>query len=100
MGAVNPRESIVRRRAVVTGMVQGVGFRWSAREQAHRLGVTGWARNRVDGSVEVEVEGEPASVERMVAWLRSGPPGSEVDAVRVSDAEPDGDDAFRIRQTE
>ncbi len=81
-------------------MVQGVGFRWSARQEAHRLGVAGWARNRVDGSVEVEVEGDAARVERMIAWLRSGPPGSAVDAVRVSEAEPDGDDAFRIRQTE
>ncbi|WP_426624845.1 acylphosphatase [Leifsonia sp. McL0607] len=94
------RESIVRRRAVVTGMVQGVGFRWGAREEAHRLGVAGWARNRLDGSVEVEVEGEAGRVERMIAWLRSGPPGSAVDKVRVSEAEPDGDDAFRIRQTE
>lgn len=100
MGAVTSRESIVRRRAVVSGMVQGVGFRWSARQEAHRLGVTGWARNRADGTVEVEVEGEPAHVDRMIAWLRSGPPGSAVDEVRVSEAEPDGDDAFRIRQTE
>lgn len=100
MGAVTSRESVVRRRAVVTGAVQGVGFRWSAREEAHRLGVAGWARNRSDGSVEVEVEGEPTSVERMIEWLRTGPPGSHVDAVEVSDARPDGDDAFRIRQTE
>ena len=100
MGAVTSRESIVRRRAVVTGMVQGVGFRWSARQEAHRLGVTGWARNRSDGTVEVEVEGDEAHVDLMIAWLRSGPPGSAVDDVRVSEAEPDGDDAFRIRQTE
>ena len=100
MGAVSPRETVVRRRAIVTGMVQGVGFRWSAREQAHRLGVAGWARNRADGSVEVEVEGETEHVERMIEWLRSGPPGSAVDDVRVSEAVPDGDDAFRIRQTE
>jgi acylphosphatase len=85
---------------VVIGAVQGVGFRWSAREEAHRLGVAGWARNRSDGSVEVEVEGEPARVDRMIEWLRTGPPGSRVDAVEVSDARPDGDDAFRIRQTE
>jgi acylphosphatase len=81
-------------------MVQGVGFRWSAREEAHRLGVAGWARNRADGSVEVEVEGDAAQVERMLAWLRSGPPGSTVDDVQVSETQPDGDDAFRIRQSE
>jgi acylphosphatase len=78
-------------------MVQGVGFRWSAREQAGRLGVSGWARNRADGSVEVQVQGEPDAVERMIDWLRAGPPGSAVDDVRVTEAEPDGDDAFRIR---
>lgn len=100
MGAVTSRESVVRRRAVVTGTVQGVGFRWSAREEAHRLGLAGWARNRSDGTVEVEVEGDAARVESMIEWLRAGPPGSRVDAVEVSEARPDGDDAFRIRQTE
>jgi acylphosphatase len=83
----------------VTGLVQGVGFRWSAREAAQRLGVTGWARNRLDGSVEVEVEGEQEQVERMLDWLRTGPPGSSVEAVQESEATPDGDDAFRIRET-
>src|SRR5689334_22604922 len=99
MGAVTSRQTVVRRRAIVTGMVQGVGFRWSAREEAHRLGVSGWARNRSDGSVEVEVEGENDAVERMIGWLRSGPPGSAVDDVRVTEVQPDGDDAFRIRQS-
>ncbi|WP_369962603.1 acylphosphatase [Leifsonia sp. EB34] len=97
---MSSEETTIRRRAVVTGMVQGVGFRWSAREEARRLGVAGWARNRSDGSVEVEVEGAAADVERMIDWLRAGPPGSAVDDVRVSDAAPDGDDAFRIRQTD
>lgn len=90
---------MVRKRAIVTGAVQGVGFRWSAREAAHRFGVVGFARNRADGSVEVEVEGDQEPVERMLAWLRTGPPGSEVDGVDVTDATPDGDDAFRIRET-
>lgn len=100
MGVVSGGETIVRRRAIVTGMVQGVGFRWSAREEARRLGVAGWARNRSDGSVEVEVEGATDSVDRMIDWLRSGPPGSAVAAVQVSESAPDGDDAFRIRQSD
>lgn len=83
----------------MTGTVQGVGFRWAAREQAQSIGVAGWARNRADGSVEVEVEGDPERVERMLAWLRQGPPGSAVEQVTVSEAAPDGDDGFRIRQT-
>lgn len=90
---------MIRRSVIVTGTVQGVGFRWAAREQAQSLGVTGWARNRADGSVEVEVEGDPDRVERMLAWLREGPPGSAVERVEVADAVPDGDDGFRIRQT-
>ncbi|WP_313543783.1 acylphosphatase [Leifsonia aquatica] len=90
---------MIRKRAIVTGAVQGVGFRWAAREQAQALGVAGWVRNRADGSVEVEVEGEPAAVDRMLAWLREGPPGSEVAGLDVTDAAPDGDDGFRIRQT-
>ncbi|GAA1438894.1 acylphosphatase [Leifsonia poae] len=91
---------MIRRHAIVTGMVQGVGFRWSAREEAHRLGVTGFARNRADGSVEVEIEGEQEPVDRMLAWLRQGPPGSEVTGVTVAELPPDGDDAFRIRESQ
>ncbi|WP_285116039.1 acylphosphatase [Leifsonia sp. fls2-241-R2A-40a] len=90
---------MIRKRAIVTGDVQGVGFRWSAREAAHRLGVTGWARNRADGSVEAEVEGEPEQVDRMLDWLRTGPPGATVAGIHVSDTQPQGDDAFRIRET-
>jgi acylphosphatase len=90
---------VIRRRAIVTGVVQGVGFRWSAREKAQELGVTGWARNRLDGTVETEIEGEPEAVERMLDWLRTGPPGSAVDRVDVAEATPDGDEAFRIRAT-
>ena len=91
--------AVIRKRAIVTGMVQGVGFRWSVREQARGLGVTGWARNRADGSVEVEVEGAETDVGRMLDWLRAGPPGSSVESVAVTDAAPEGDDAFRIRQS-
>ncbi len=91
---------MIRKRAIVTGDVQGVGFRWSARETARRLGVTGFARNRSDGTVEVEIEGEPDAVDRMLDWLRSGPPGARVTDVAVTDAAPDGDHAFRIRETQ
>ena len=90
---------MIRRRAIVTGGVQGVGFRWSAREAAQRFGVTGWARNRLDGSVEAEIEGEPEEVERMLTWLRTGPPGADVEAVDVTEADPVGDSAFRIHET-
>jgi acylphosphatase len=90
---------VIRKRAIVTGGVQGVGFRWGAREAAQRLGVTGWARNRLDGTVEVEVEGSPEQVDGMLDWLRTGPPGAAVSAVDLADLPPLGDDAFRIHET-
>ncbi len=82
----------VRRRVVVHGVVQGVGFRASTREQARTLGVSGVARNLLDGTVEEEAEGDPRDVEALLAWLRQGPPWSRVDRVDVSDLPVTGDD--------
>ena len=64
---------MIARRAVVTGSVQGVGFRFFAERAARETGVTGWVRNRPDGSVETVAEGEPAAVARYVEKLRWGP---------------------------
>jgi acylphosphatase len=72
---------LVRAHVVVTGRVQGVGFRFSTVDQARRLGVHGWVRNQADGSVEVLVEGERAVVEGLVRYLHRGPPGARVDDV-------------------
>ena len=69
-------------RLEIEGIVQGVGFRWWARERARRHGLAGWVRNRSDGSVEIAVAGEPDEVERFIADVRDGPPGSRVDLVR------------------
>lgn len=80
----------------MTGSVQGVGFRWSARLEAQRLGVTGYARNRVDGAVQVEAEGEPAAVDAFVAWLRTGPPSAAVAGVEVGELEPTGSAGFEV----
>ena len=66
---------------VITGRVQGVGFRDFAQHAAMREGVTGWVRNRPDGRVEAYVEGEDASVERVERALRAGPPHAHVDDV-------------------
>lgn len=65
----------------ITGRVQGVGFRDALRHEAGKLGVTGWVRNRRDGSVEALVQGAPAALEALVAWARRGPPGSRVDEI-------------------
>ena len=87
---------MIRRRVIVHGGVQGVGFRYTARLQADRLGVAGWVRNRADGTVEAEVEGDEASVQAMLAWLAEGPPGAVVRSTDVSDAPPTGERGFRI----
>lgn len=89
----------VRRRAIVSGAVQGVGFRYSAVGEAEGLEISGFVRNLPDGSVEVELEGEPDEVERMLGWLRQGPPGARVAAVAVEDATPTGERGFDIRTT-
>ena len=68
---------------IVSGRVQGVGFRWFARAEAERLGLSGWARNRRDGSVEVEVVGSRALIDKLADRLREGPSSSTVDDVAV-----------------
>jgi acylphosphatase len=80
----------------VHGSVQGVGFRMAARREALRLGVAGSVRNRFDGTVEAEVEGEADAVRAMVAWLERGPSSARVERVDVEPAEPRGDAEFRV----
>ena len=75
------------RRLSIRGRVQGVWFRESMRLEAERLAVTGWVRNRMDGSVEAVVQGDAAAVDAMVRWARRGPQAAEVSAVEVSEAE-------------
>ena len=76
-------------RIVVRGRVQGVGFRYVMVDVAEREGVAGWVRNRRDGTVEAFVQGEPAAVDRIVAWCRRGPPGARVESLEASAAEVD-----------
>ncbi|MFO0115515.1 MAG: acylphosphatase [Betaproteobacteria bacterium] len=63
---------------LITGRVQGVGFRESMRLVAQALDVTGWVRNLSDGSVETLLQGDEAAVDRLVAWCHNGPPGANV----------------------
>ena len=70
---------------VISGRVQGVGFRYSMSEEAERLGVTGWVRNRRDGSVEAVLDGTPDSVSAVLAWARRGPPSAHVTDVQVEE---------------
>jgi acylphosphatase len=87
----------VRRRVKVHGRVQGVFFRDSTRQRANAHGVNGWARNMPDGSVEAVLEGDPEAVQRVVRFLRTGPPHADVERVEVNEEEPEGLSGFWIR---
>lgn len=81
--------SVIARRLVVRGRVQGVGYRYAMVGVARHAGVHGWVRNVRDGTVEAFVQGNGAAVLTMVAWCERGPPGAGVAEVEVSDATPD-----------
>lgn len=88
----------VARRFVLKGRVQGVGFRVFAQDCARREGVSGWARNRADGAVEVFAEGEAESLARFEAKMRHGPPRARVDDIEIAEDVPmTQSDAFTIR---
>lgn len=85
----------------IRGRVQGVYYRESMRQEAMRLGVTGWVRNRRDGSVEALVQGEAPLVEQLVQWCHQGPPAARVEAVETveSPEEPSLADFLRRETT-
>jgi acylphosphatase len=87
----------VARRAVVHGRVQGVFFRDTVRRAARQRGVSGWATNRPDGTVEVWLEGEQDAVDSMLRVLHDGPPHADVERVDVDEVEPQGLSGFEIR---
>jgi len=69
------------RQITVKGRVQGVGYRDALRRQAEKLGVTGWVRNRSDGSVEALLQGSAEALDALVSWARRGPPAASVGEV-------------------
>jgi acylphosphatase len=71
----------------IIGLVQGVGYRASFEAQARTLHLSGWVRNRSDGSVEAVVQGTPDAVEKIIAWSKHGPAAASVKEVIVSDAD-------------
>ena len=72
-----------RRRLVIHGRVQGVGFRASLAWEAGKLGVTGWVRNRRDGDVEAMVQGQEDAIEALLRWAWDGPPAARVDDIQM-----------------
>lgn len=86
---------MIRRRLIVHGFVQGVGFRYSLARQAQSRGVDGYAANEPDGTVEVVLEGEPDAVDALVRWCEQGPRGAVVERVEAFDEQPEGLSGFR-----
>lgn len=80
-----------RIRAIVYGRVQRVAFREYTRQEAARLGVSGWVRNQPDGTVAVLCEGETAKVDALVAWLSVGSPYAMVSRVESVEEDPQGE---------
>ena len=87
---------VVGRRYVISGRVQGVGFRFFVREAAAREGITGWVRNRQDRTVEIEAHGDVEALLRFEMAVRRGPTGARVDDVLVEPAAPSSQYGFSI----
>ncbi len=74
----------IRVHVIVSGSVQGVFFRANTKSEADRLEVCGWARNRMDGTVEITAEGKKDNIDRFIQWCRKGPPGAVVKNVELN----------------
>jgi acylphosphatase len=90
-----PAEKI-RDRVIISGIVQGVGYRFFTQKEAHQQGVMGWVRNLPDGRVEAVFEGFPEAVKAMVQWCHQGPQNAVVQQVVVEPEEPEGIKGFEI----
>lgn len=85
------------RRVRVTGRVQGVFYRAWTQQEAVELGVNGWVRNCIDGSVEAHLEGDEAAMKALIQRMHEGPPSARVECVEVEDAAPLGITGFEAR---
>jgi acylphosphatase len=91
----------ITRRLRIRGQVQGVNLREALGQRAEQLKLTGWVRNRLDGSVEAVVQGEAFAIDSIVEWARQGPPTARVDSVDVESADDEGNyDTFDKKSTE
>ena len=87
-----PETDYTTRHFIIDGRVQGVGFRWSMCYEAEKLELTGWVRNRSDGTVEALGQGQRQQVNALTVWIHRGPPGARVDLVRFDDRPTSADE--------
>jgi acylphosphatase len=83
-------------RIIVSGLVQGVGYRAAALRKARDLGLAGTVRNSDDGGVVIEAEGSPADLEAMVQWCHRGPAMAQVSSVEIAEGDLTGQTAFDV----
>ena len=86
-----------RVRAVVTGRVQGVGFRYAANLRAEQFGISGFVRNLRDGTVEAELQGEAAAVDSMLEWFSKGPRAAFIETITSEEIPVTRERGFDIR---
>jgi len=89
---------VKRIHLIISGVVQGVGFRYYARKEARLLSLTGFVRNQADGSVEIEAQGTPETTERFLEWAKHGPRSAVVESVQQNEiAQVSDEKDFEIR---
>ncbi|HTH94728.1 MAG TPA: acylphosphatase [Rhodocyclaceae bacterium] len=90
---------VAYRHLIISGKVQGVHYRASMVEEAQRLGIKGWVRNRRDGTVEAELAGNGEAVALLIAWARKGPAAARVDHVQIELGDESAFGMFEARET-
>lgn len=88
----------IRARVLVSGTVQGVGYRFSTLNEAREVGISGWVRNLADGRVEAVFEGNRGDVEAMIRWCHEGSLAARVTDVAVKYEPPEGMQGFEIKK--
>lgn len=91
------KHSFIARNYLISGGVQGVGFRYFAERAARSIGVTGWVRNLADGRVEAHANGTPQQLDQFESRLRTGPPRADVRGFETVEAAPTDAESFSIR---